>query len=57
MAEIAKLVKPSASTAVGSLDRAAFDRSVALLVDVGLLSASVGFDEVVTTTVYQAATQ
>ena len=54
MAEVAKLVKPTADTNVGSLDRAAFERSVALLVDVGLLSQSVSFDDVVTTSVYDA---
>lgn len=54
MAEAAKLVKPTPDTEVGAIDRAAFERSVALLVDVGLLSQSVAFDDVVTTSVYDA---
>ncbi len=54
MAETAKLVKPTPDTVVGAIDRAAFERSVALLVEVGLLNSSVAFDDVVTTSVYDA---
>lgn len=57
MAEVAKLVKPTADTQIGALDQAAFDRSVALLVQVGLLNESVAFDDVVDTSVFEAAVQ
>lgn len=57
MAEVAKLVKPAADTQIGALDQAAFDRSVALLVQVGLLNESVAFDDVVDPSVFEAATR
>lgn len=54
MAETAKLVKPTPDTVVGALNREAFDRSVALLVEVGLLSSPVSFDEAVDTSILEA---
>lgn len=52
--EVAKLVKPTPDTAIGALNREAFDRSVELLVEVGLISEPVSFEEVVDTSVYEA---
>ncbi|UCH26690.1 MAG: ABC transporter substrate-binding protein [Trueperaceae bacterium] len=57
MDRVAELVKPSPDTAVGAIDEAAFDRSVSLLLDVGLLSSDVSFEEVVDTTIYNNAVQ
>lgn len=54
MAEVAKLVKPTPDTAVGSLDRAAFERSVNLLVEVGLISTAYTWEEAVDTSIYDA---
>ncbi len=57
MDRVAELVKPSPDTAVGAIDEAAFDKSVSLLLDVGLLSSDVSFEEVVDTTIYNNAVQ
>jgi NitT/TauT family transport system substrate-binding protein len=57
MAEVAKLVAPMADTKIGYMDQAAFDRSVDLLVKVGLLKEKVSFADAVDTRVYDAATQ
>lgn len=54
MAEVAKLVKPTPDTAVGALDRDAFERSVALLVDVGLIKNAYTWDETVDPSIYEA---
>jgi NitT/TauT family transport system substrate-binding protein len=54
MAEVAKLVKPTPDTAVGALDRAAFERSVALLVEVGLIDSAYSWEEVVDPSIYEA---
>src|SRR5690554_4473143 len=54
MAETAKLVKPTPDTVVGSLNREAFERSVDLLVEVGLLSEPVSFEEAVDPSVFEA---
>jgi NitT/TauT family transport system substrate-binding protein len=54
MARVAELVKPNADTQIGAIDREAFERSVALIVDVGLISTPVSFDEVVDTSIYDA---
>ncbi len=54
MAEVAKLVKPTPDTAVGALDRAAFERSVNLLVDVGLINNAYTWEEAVDTSIYDA---
>lgn len=54
MAEVAKLVKPTPDTAVGSLDRAAFERSVNLLVEVGLIGTAYTWEEAVDTSIYDA---
>jgi len=54
MAQVAKLVKPTPNTKIGRLDKAAFDRSVKLLVKVGLLKHSVSFADAVNTSVYDA---
>ncbi len=57
MSEVAKLVTPTADTAIGALDQAAFDRSVDLLVQVGLLKNKVSYADAVDTRVYDAATK
>jgi NitT/TauT family transport system substrate-binding protein len=57
MAEVAKLVAPMSDTAIGHLDQAAFDRSVDLLVQVGLLKNKVSFADAVDTSAYDAAMQ
>ncbi|HRP46212.1 MAG TPA: ABC transporter substrate-binding protein [Trueperaceae bacterium] len=54
MAEVAKLVKPTADTAVGALDQAAFERSVKLLVDVGLINTAYTWEEAVDPSIYAA---
>ncbi|MFA5594791.1 MAG: ABC transporter substrate-binding protein [Trueperaceae bacterium] len=54
MAEVAKLVKPSPDTAVGALDREAFERSVNLLVEVGLIENAYTWDEAVDPSIYEA---
>lgn len=54
MARVAELVKPDADTQIGAIDREAFDRSVALLVQVGLIESPVTFDEIVDTSVFEA---
>jgi len=54
MAEVAKLVKPTADTAVGALDQAAFERSVKLLVDVGLINRAYTWEEAVDPSIYAA---
>jgi NitT/TauT family transport system substrate-binding protein len=57
MARVAELVKPTADTAVGAIDRAAFERSVELLVDVGLISEAVAFEDVVDTSIYEVVAE
>jgi len=57
MAEVAKLVAPTPDTVIGALDQAAFDRSVELLVQVGLLANPVSFTDAVDTSVFDAATE
>ncbi len=57
MAEVAKLVKPTPDTKIGHLDKAAFDRSVNLLVKVGLLKQPVSFSDAVDTRAYDAISQ
>lgn len=52
MARVAELVMPEGDTAVGEMSEEAFDRSVELLVQVGLLSEPVEYGEVVDETVY-----
>jgi NitT/TauT family transport system substrate-binding protein len=54
MAEVAKLVMPSEDTQVGALNREAFERSVALLVEVGLIPEAVAYEDVVDESVYEA---
>ncbi len=54
LAEAVKLVKPTPDTVVGALDRAAWERSVNTLVEVGLISQAVSYDEVVDETVLDA---
>ncbi|HRN18077.1 MAG: ABC transporter substrate-binding protein, partial [Trueperaceae bacterium] len=54
MAETGKLVKPTPDTAVGSIDRADFERSVQLLVDVGLIKTPYTWDELVDPSIYDA---
>lgn len=47
MARVAELVMPNEDTVIGSIDQGAWDRSVELLLDVGLISESVAFEDVV----------
>lgn len=54
MAEVAKLVKPTADTHVGALDRAAFERSVNLLVEVGLIKQAYTWEQAVDPSIYDA---
>jgi NitT/TauT family transport system substrate-binding protein len=56
MARVAELVKPSEDSVIGSIDQEAFERSVALLVEVGLLESAVSFDDIVDTSAFEAAT-
>jgi NitT/TauT family transport system substrate-binding protein len=55
MARVAELVAPTADTAVGAINQAAFERSIELLVDVGLIAEPVAFEDVVDTSIYEAA--
>ena len=54
MARVSELVAPTPDTELGALNEAAFERSVELLVEVGLLSEAVAFDDVVDTSVLDA---
>ena len=54
MARVAELVKPDADTNIGAVSQEAFDRSVDLLVQVGLIDSAVTFDEIVDESVYEA---
>jgi NitT/TauT family transport system substrate-binding protein len=54
MARVAELVKPTAETAIGSINADAFNRSVELLMQVGLIKNAVAFEEIVDTSVYDA---
>ena len=54
MARINELVSPSMDTVIGGIDRGDWERSVDLLVDVGLLAAPVAFDDAVDTGVLDA---
>lgn len=55
MARVAELVAPTPDTAIGAMNETAFDRSIELLVDVGLLTEAVTFEDVVDTSIYEAA--
>lgn len=57
MQEVAKLVKPSEDTRVGAIDRDAFERSVDLLVQVGLIPEAVSYDDIVDSSVYDAVAE
>ncbi|HZJ09650.1 MAG TPA: ABC transporter substrate-binding protein [Trueperaceae bacterium] len=57
MAEVAKLVKPTPDTVVGALDQEGFERSVDLLVQVGLLAEPVAYEDAVDASVFEAATE
>jgi NitT/TauT family transport system substrate-binding protein len=54
MDRVAELVRPEEGTAIGAIDRESFERSVNLLLEVGLISEAVDFDEVVDASVYEA---
>lgn len=54
MAEVAKLVRPAPDTQVGALNQEAFERSVALLVDVGLIENAYTWEEAVDPSIYEA---
>ncbi|MDZ7705762.1 MAG: ABC transporter substrate-binding protein [Trueperaceae bacterium] len=56
MARVAELVAPDEDTQLGFIDPAAFARSVELLVEVGLISEPVTFEQIVDTRAYEAAT-
>ena len=57
MARVAELVSPEEGTQVGALNEDAFDRSVALLNQVGLLAQPVAYGDVVDESVYNAVAQ
>ncbi len=57
MARVAELVSPEADTNVGALNEEAFDRSVGLLNQVGLLARPVTYGDVVDESVYEAVAQ
>jgi hypothetical protein len=48
------MVKPTAETAVGSINADAFTRSVDLLLQVGLIKNAVSFEDIVDTSIYDA---
>lgn len=54
MARVAELVSPTPNTAIGALNPAAFERSIELLLEVGLISSAIDFDDVVDTSIYDA---
>src|SRR5690606_20440481 len=54
MAETAKLVKPTPDTVVGALNQDAFERSVDLLVQVGLLAQPVSYEDAVDSSIFEA---
>jgi NitT/TauT family transport system substrate-binding protein len=54
MARVAELVRPNADTVLGEVSREAFERSVGLLNEVGLLSSPVGYEDVVDNSVLEA---
>ena len=57
MARVAELVSPEDNTQVGALNEDAFNRSVALLNQVGLLAQPVAYGDVVDESVYDAVAQ
>ena len=57
MARVAELVAPEEDTNVGTLNEEAFNRSVELLNQVGLLSEPVAYSDVVDESVYNAVAQ
>jgi NitT/TauT family transport system substrate-binding protein len=54
MARVAELVQPTPDTSIGMIDQDAWERSVELLEQVGLISQAFAFDEVVDTSVLDA---
>jgi NitT/TauT family transport system substrate-binding protein len=54
MARVAELVRPTPDTVLGEVSRDAFERSVELLAQVGLLSGPVAYEDVVDTSVLEA---
>lgn len=54
MARVAELVRPTPDTVYGEISRESFERSVDLLMQVGLLSERVTYEDVVDTTVLEA---
>ncbi len=57
MARVAELVKPEDDTAVGAMNEDAFEQSVALLRQVGLIADDVSYDDVVDESVYEAVAE
>ncbi len=57
MARVAELVKPEDDTTVGAMDEDAFEQSVALLQQVGLIADDVSYDDVVDESVYEAVAE
>ncbi len=53
-AEAVKLVMPTPDTEVGSINRDDWERSVATMVEVGLLSSPVAYEDVVDESIYEA---
>ncbi len=54
MDQVAQLVKPSEDTEIGALSEEAFNESVELLVQVGLINETLSYDEIVNSSVYEA---
>jgi NitT/TauT family transport system substrate-binding protein len=54
MARVAELVRPNADTVLGEVSREAFERSVGLLTEVGLLSSPAAYEDVVDNSVLEA---
>ena len=54
MDQVAQLVKPSEDTEIGALSEEAFNESVELLVQVGLISEALSYNEIVDSSVYEA---
>ena len=54
MDQVAQLVKPSENTEIGALSEEAFNESVELLVQVGLINETLSYDEIVDPSVYEA---
>ncbi len=54
MDRVAELVRPSEDTEIGALSEEAFNKSVELLVQVGLINEALSYGEIVNSSVYEA---